>query len=547
MKKYSIGIDYGTESVRGILVDLLTGEEVAHAVSEYKHGVLDKALPNGTVLDEKWALQVPADYLNALFEVVTRLCEKSHIKSKQIVGLGIDFTSSTIIPTDKHLNPINELYPENPYAYVKLWKHHAAQKYADEITTLLSEKAPHVLKRYGGKVSSEWLFPKILQDIREQPSIFDKVDLYIEAGDWIVSKLVGQLTRSTNTLGFKALWHHEEGYLSESVLATVDENFKGIYESKLRGRVLPVGSKAGTLTEDMAGKLGLSSNVAVAVNIIDAHAANAAVGGIKDGDFVMALGTSTCQMLISSKEKTVNGITGYVKDGIAPGYFAYETGQAAVGDSFSWFVKNLVNEHISNEARQSDRTPFEVLEDKCKDISVGENRLIALDWLNGNRSDLNDSSLSGVWIGLTLATKPEDIYRALLESTAFGNKLILMNYLDAGFEVNRIFACGGLPKKSELFVQIYADVLNKPIIVAGSKENTALGAAIYGALAAGSENGGYDTLVQATEKMSRVEERVIHPNPENVDKYKEMYEIYRSLHDFFGIEKPAILKSLAHM
>lgn len=547
MTKYSIGIDYGTQSVRGVLVDVTTGEEKAVYSSQYENGVLDEKLPTGEALKKNWALQVPSDYINSLKDVINNIMDNSFINRDDVIGLGIDFTASTVVATDINLEPLcnDPKFKHNPNSYVKLWKHHAAQKYADEINNYAIKYNQDFLKRYGGKISSEWLFPKILQVIRESPEIYEETAYFVEAGDWLVSKLVGKLVRSTNTAGFKAIWHHETGYPDNNFLKKIDPYLDNILNTKLSGEIKKVGERAGYLSEDYAELLNLSPNTAVAVNIIDAHAANAAVGAINEGDFVMALGTSTCQMLLSKEEKNVKGIAGYVKDGIIPGYFSYETGQAAVGDSFSWFIDNLVSQEIEKEAISKNVSTFKILEDRSSIIPVGENKLIALDWWNGSRSDLKDSNLSGLLVGLTLKTKPEDIFKALIESTAFGTKLIIQNYQLENLKVNKIFACGGLPSKNKLMIQIYSDVLNMPIYIASSDENTALGSAIYGALAAGKENYGYDHINEAVKFMSKIKDEAVTPNSENNQIYEQMFITYKRLHDIFGEESNEIMYSLS--
>lgn len=545
LRKASIGVDFGTESARAVIVDSTNGNEIAVASKKYPHGVLNEKLPNGKKLKKNWALQVPSDYLIVLEHIINEVLKKSGLDTNEIIGLGIDFTASTILPLDTNLTPLceKEEYKANPNSYVKLWKHHAAQPYANEINKLADEREESFLERHGGKISSEWLFPKVLQVLREDLPLYHQTDLFMEAGDWLVSKLTGHLHRSSNTSGYKAIWHHEDGYPSNDFLKNLDSNLDGIVQSKLRGDILSVGKRAGYLTDEFAEKLGLSKKTSVAVNIIDAHAANAAVGAVNNGDFVMALGTSTCQMLLSDKEIKVKGIAGCVKDGIIPNYFSYETGQVAVGDSFAWFVNECSSDKISVDAKENGRSIYEELEFKSK-LRNEKNNLVALDWWNGNRTDLVDPDLSGLLVGMTLNTKPEDIYRALLESTAFGAKLIINNYKDSDLSINRIFACGGLPSKSQLLMQIYADVLEEPIYVASSKENTALGSSIYGALAAGKENGGYDSIEEAVKYMSKVKDKVVLPNEKNFKKYRKLYNIYKELHDIFGFQNKNIMHNL---
>lgn len=545
-RKYTIGIDYGTESGRALLVDVTTGEEIATHVTPYKTGVMDKALPNGFVLPTDWALQDPYDYLDVLYQSIPEIMRISQVDRKDVIGLGIDFTSSTIMPIDHEGNPLcfNPKWKGNPHSWVKLWKHHGAQEEADSITQLAKERNEEFLSRYGGKISSEWMFPKILQILNEAPEIFTETDLFIEACDWLTYKLTDNIIRSSNTSGYKALWSKESGYPKDSFFAELHPKLEGILTTKMRGEVRSIGEKAGELSEDMANRLGLLPGTAVAVGIIDAHAGVPAVGAVQPGQMVMAMGTSTCHMLISEKEEMVEGVCGVVEDGIIPGYYSYETGQVAVGDSFAWYVEHGVPAYITQQAKAEGKSVHQLLEEKAAPYKPGQSGLIALDWWNGNRSVLVDANLTGTIVGLTLATKPEEIYRALLESTAFGTRKIIENFTDAGVEVKEIFAVGGLPQRNRLLMQIYADITNREIIIADTEQTTALGAAMYAAVVAGEVNGGYNTIFEAAQNMAKVKEEKFVPNPENIQTYSILYQYYLELHDYFGREKYDIMHGL---
>ncbi|HWO95879.1 MAG TPA: ribulokinase [Bacillus sp. (in: firmicutes)] len=535
-RKYTIGVDYGTESGRVLLVDVATGEEIATHVIPYKNGVMDRALPNGKHLETDWALQHPGDYLEVLYQAIPEVICMAQINPEDVIGIGIDFTSCTILPLDQEGNPLcfDQKWRNNPHSWVKLWKHHAAQEEADDITRIAAERKETFLSRYGGRISSEWMFPKILQILREAPDVFEATDIFMEACDWITYKLTNNLIRSSNTCGYKALWNKEEGYPTAPFFKELDERLENILETKMRGSVLSIGGKAGELTEEMAHRLQLLPGIAVAVGIIDAHAGVPAVGAVHPGQFVMTMGTSTCHMLISDKEEAIEGICGIVEDGIIPGYFSYETGQVAVGDSFAWYVEQAVPSYVKQQAEEAGMSVHQLLEEKASAYKPGQSGLVALDWWNGNRSVLVDANLSGLIAGLTLATKPEEIYRALLESTAFGTRKIIENFTEAGVEVNEIFACGGLPQKNQLLMQIYADVTNREIKVADSNQTVALGAAMYAAVAAGEKNRGYNTIVEAAEHMAKVKEETFIPTSEHVQIYDELYKIYLELHDYFG-------------
>jgi L-ribulokinase len=548
VRKYSIGVDFGTESGRVLLVDTATGEEIATHVTPYKHGVMDKELPNGRRLETDWALQHPRDYLEVLYQSIPAVIRKAGVNPKDVIGLGIDFTSSTILPLDKK-GPLcfHTKWENHPHSWVKLWKHHASQMEADEITSMAEKREETFLSRYGGKISSEWMFPKILQILREAPEIFEEADLFMEACDWVTYQLTNNLIRSSNTCGYKAFWNKEEGYPEAAFFKALDPRLENIFETKMRGSVRSIGEKAGELTEEMAKRIGLLPGISVAVGIIDAHAGVPAVGAVRPGQLVMAMGTSTCHMLISDKEVAIKGVCGVVEDGIIPGYFSYETGQVAVGDSFAWYVEQALPSYVRQQAEEAGINVHQLLEEKATAYKPGQSGLLALDWWNGNRSVLVDANLSGILVGLSLSTTPEEIYRALLESTAFGTRKIIENFTEAELEVNEIFACGGIPKRNRLLMQIYADITNRKINIADSKQTTALGAAMYAAVAAGKENGGFDTIFEAAEKMARVKEETFVPIPEHVRIYDELYKHYLELHDYFGRERYPIMHSLKKM
>ncbi|WP_223066152.1 ribulokinase [Paenibacillus caui] len=540
--KYTIGVDFGTESGRVLLVEVRTGKEAASSVTAYPHGVLERSLPDGTPLDKDWSLQHPEDYLAVLYRSIPEVLDTAHVLPEDVIGIGIDFTSCTILPTDGSGIPlcVNEQWKHRPHSWVKLWKHHAAQPEADEITALAASRKEHFPNQYGGKISSEWMFPKLLEVLRDDPEVYEAADLWLEAGDWMVFRLTGELSRSSSTSGFKALWSKREGYPDPHFLSMLDPRLANAAQTKLRGKILPLGAKAGVLTQEMAARLGLKAGTAVAVNIIDAHAAVPAVGAVRPGQLVMSMGTSTCHMLVSDREEEIEGICGVVEDGIIPGFYGYETGQAAVGDAFSWYVNQAVPSYVQDKAVKKGVSIHEWLEGQASRLCPGESGLIALDWWNGNRSVLVNANLSGLIVGLTLATRPEEIYRCMLESTAFGTRKILETFADAGLIINEIFACGGLPQKNNLLMQIYADVLNHEIKVADSSQITALGSAMYAAVAAG----GWDNIAEAAQHMAKVKEDSYKPNPKNAKLYNLLYAAYLQLHDYFGRDSPAFMQQL---
>lgn len=543
---FTIGVDYGTKSGRAVLVSLENGREIADHVIPYQHGVIDESLPESSIrLGPDWALQHPNDYIDVLEKAIPEIILRSGVNPDQIIGIGVDFTSCTILPVDREQVPLcfqTEL-KDNPHSWVKLWKHHAAQDKATKLNEIAGKRGEAFLQRYGGKISSEWMIPKIWQIYDEAPDIFAKTDRFVEAGDWVVSQLTNNLVKSSCASGYKSIWHKQDGYPSKEFFKNLDPGLEHVAETKLRGEVFPLGTKAGEITEKMASLTGLKAGTAVAVGIIDAHASVPAMGVTEPGKMVMAMGTSICHMLLGKEEVYVDGISGVVEDGIIKGFYGYEAGQPAGGDIFAWYVDHAAPKYVKEAADKAGVSVHHWLEEKASDLKPGESGLLALDWWNGNRTTLVDADLSGLLLGMTLRTKPEEIYRALLEAVAFGTRKVVDAFHHNGVEVNELYACGGLPNKNKLLMQIYADVTNRVIKIADSKHTPAIGAAMFGAVAAGETKGGFGHIMDAANKMARVKEKVINPIPENTVIYEKLYEEYDKLYDYFGQENK-VMKSL---
>ena len=535
MSKYSIGADFGTLSCRVLLVDVQTGKEIATASNNYKHAVIDETMVySGKKLPPDYALQHPQDYLDSLEIAMKKVLEESKVNPDDIIGFAIDFTACTVLPVYKDGSPLCfvEKYKENPHAYIKLWKHHAAQKYATLINETAEKMGETWLKRYGGKISSEWLFAKVLQVLEEAPEIYEEADYFIEATDWVIWQLTGIQTRNSCTAGYKAMWHKKDGYPSKEFFKALNPKFENVVEDKLNCPVISLGEKAGEITEKAAKLLGLKAGTAVAVGNVDAHVTVPAVGISQEGDMLAIMGTSSCHMLLGSEEKIVPGMCGVVEDGILPGFYGYEAGQSCVGDHFAWFTDNFTG------------GDFDEIVEKASKLKPGESGLIALDWWNGNRSVLVDIDLTGMFLGMTLLTKTEEMFRALVESTAYGARMIIETFKENNIDVKRFFAAGGIAEKNPFIMQIYADVVNMPIKIAGSAQAPALGSAIFGAVAAGKANGGYDTLDEASQVMNSLSDRIYTPNPENVKIYDKLYAEYKILHDYFGKGANDVMKRL---
>lgn len=546
MQRYALGLDFGTESARALLVDVANGEIVATNAFNYPHGVIDKHLPGSEEpLPPGTALQDPADYLTAIERTVPVVLQETGISADQVVGLGLDFTACTVLPTTANGTPLCQLEPfrADHHAWVKLWKHHASQPQADRFNEIAAKMAPMLLARYGGKISSEWLFPKVLQIIEEAPHIFDAMERYVEAGDWVVWQLTGELWHNTCAAGYKAAWQKSTGFPSVDLLAALHPKLPRVVTEKLPGRVAPPGMRAGGLTKEWAERLGLLPGTPVAVPIIDAHSGVLGAGVAVPGIMVIILGTSSCHMVMAEEEVLVEGISGVVGDGIVPGLYAYEAGQASVGDIFSWFVENAVPFCYYEQAKKQGQNLYSLLEDKSSHLRPGESGLLALDWWNGCRSTLVDADLSGLLIGATLATKPEGIYRALIEATAFGTRVIIDTFTNSGIALDRIIVSGGLTK-NRLLLQIYADVTGYRIDVAGSALASALGAAMLGAVAAGKAAGGYDSIAEAVKRMAPSVVSAFVPDPAASAVYNDLYAEYCRLYNYFGRGKNSVMKLL---
>ncbi len=549
MSKYSIGVDFGTLSGRAVLVDVDTGEELAVSVLEYPHAVMDKTLPDGTPLGQDWALQHPSDYIQVLSFTIPQVMQQAGAEAKDVIGVGIDFTACTILPVKKDGTPLCFFphYASRPHAYVKLWKHHAAQDKANRLNQIAQERGEKWLARYGGKISSEWMFPKIWQVLDEDEDIYNAADYFLEAADWIVWQLTGRQTRNACTAGYKAIWNKQDGYPSKAFFKALDERLENVVEEKLNCEILPIGAKAGEITPEAASLTGLLPGTSVAVANVDAHVCVPAVKIAQKGKMLAIMGTSTCHMLLGDKEAMVPGMCGVVQDGILPGFYGYEAGQSCVGDHFAWVVQNCFPPSYEKEAAQKGLSPHELLTQKASALRPGQSGLLCLDWFNGNRSVLVDVDLTGLILGLTLQTKPEEIYRALIEATAFGTRKIVETFVQNGVEVNEFIASGGISQKNQMAMQIYADVLNLPVRIAKSAQGPALGSAIFGALAAGKANGGYDDILQASERIGKLKDEFYLPDPAHVQVYNRLYAEYSTLHDYFGRGGNDVMKRLKEL
>jgi len=542
MGKYTIGIDFGTLSGRTVLADTATGQVISSAVHEYPHAVMDRTMPDGTPLPDGWALQHPRDYLQVLDSTIPQVLAEAGIDAGDVMAIGVDFTTSTLLPTLRDGTPLCFLdaFQDNPHAYVKLWKHHGAQVHANRMTEIARQRKEPWLASCGSKISSEWALPKLWELLDQAPDVYDAMEAWVEAGDWIVWQLCAKWVHNACVAGIKSLYRSREGFPSEDYMAALDERLRNAVREKLWAPVVPIFSQAGTLTQSMADRLGLRAGIPVAVSIGDAHACAPASGITQPGQMLAIIGTSACYLTLSEQMQEIPGISGAAEDCVLPGFWGYEAGQTCVGDLFAWAARTVMPESYAAKARAQGMSDQQYLTELAQTQRPGQHGLIALDWWNGSRSILMDSDLTGLLIGMTLNTRPEDIYRAIIEATAYGARTVVENYAAHGVQVSELFVTGGICRKNPMLMQIYADVLNMPLRVVSTTQGGALGSAIIAAAAAGI----YETPVDAIKAMASPCDREYTPDPENAAIYNELYAIYRQLHDIFGKEGPELMYKL---
>ena len=542
MTYYTIGIDFGTLSARAVLMDVHTGEECATYTWPYAHGVMEESLPDGTPLGTGWALQDPQDYLDALDNVIPGVIGDPDALKGEVVGIGIDFTSCTLLPVraDGHPLCFEKMYRSVPHAYVKLWKHHAAQDQTQRINKLIEERQESWISYYGGKISSEWQLPKVLQILEEAPYIYDEAAYFVEAGDWIVWYLTGKLCKSTCAAGYKGLYIGDKGYPEDKFFQLLNPKLSDYVRVKMNYPMVHLGKCVGKLKKSLAISWKMSTQPAVAAACIDAHAMLPAVEVTGPGTMVSVLGTSACHILIAREKRNIPGISGVVKDGIYPGYYAYEAGQSCFGEHFSWMLKNMIPEQETALAKQQKIGLHQLLQQKAASLFPGESGLIMLDWWNGNRSILSNDNLSGLILGFTLQTRPEELYLTFLEAVTFGARVIMNAYQSGGIEIQEVVAAGGISWKNDLLMQIYADIMQVPVFVAASTECAAAGSAIFAATAAGQ----YASVNEAAKILGKRGKKVYRAEPERAAVYNQIFKEYSQLYNYFGQGENKVMERL---
>ncbi|HVU09016.1 MAG TPA: ribulokinase [Verrucomicrobiae bacterium] len=533
--KYTIGLDYGTNSVRALVVDVADGREIGTAVWPYEHGAAGVILSR----DPNLARQHPADYVKGTeVAVQSALADAKktvrHFKPEQIVGVGVDTTGSTPLPVDQNGQPLafQKRFAKNPNALAWLWKDHTSVAEAAEITARAQKIRPQFLAKCGGVYSSEWFWSKILHCLRTAPEVFNAAHSWMELADYVPAELTGTLAPEKFTAGICAAGHKAMfnenwgGYPDAAFLAKLNPELAAL-RSRLTTQAYAIDKSVGGLTAAWAKKTGLRAGIPVAVGALDAHLG--AVGsGVAPGTLVKIIGTSTCDIAIwpnTKKLADIPGLCGIVNGSVLPGFYGLEAGQSAVGDLFNWFVNYL---------KPSDKTILSHadLNQSAAKLKAGESGLLALDWNNGNRTILVDQRLAGLLVGQTLYTTPAEIYRALIEATVFGALTIINRFEEYGVKISSVVNCGGIAEKSPLTMQIYADVTGRPIKVSRSAQTCALGSAIAGAVVAGVHR----DFATAQKKMTGLKPKVYQPNPQAHKTYRELYTLYKELHDAFGVK-----------
>lgn len=540
-EKYTIGVDYGTLSGRALVVRVSDGTELASAVFEYPNAVMDKKLNStGAPLGADWALQDPNDYTAVLKHAVPQAVRAAGIDPKDVIGIATDFTACTLVPVLQDGTPLSNLpeYAGRPHAYVKLWKHHAAQPHADRINRVARERGESWLPRYGGQISSEWELAKGLQLFEEDPEVYHRMHKYVEAADWIIWQLCGTYLRNACTAGYKG--NLQDGqYPSREFFAALNPGFADFAATKLDHTIGQLGSEAGKLTDEAAAWTGLPAGISVAVGNVDAHVTAPAAKATEPGQMVAIMGTSTCHVMNGTTLAEVPGMCGVVDGGIVSGLYGYEAGQSGVGDIFAWYVNNQVPAEYFDRAKAEGKSIHQYLTDMAAQEPIGAHGLVVLDWHSGNRSVLVDHELSGVVLGITLTTRPEQIYRALLEATAFGTRKIVDTFNASGVPVTEFIVAGGL-LKNQFLMQLYSDVTRLPLSTIASEQGPALGSAIHAAVAAGA----YPNIRAAAEAMGRSNRGVYQPNLTAAAQYDRLYAEYEVLHDYFGRGANDVMKRL---
>ncbi len=540
MAQYTIGVDFGSLSARAVICRVSDGQVLSQHEQSYPHAVMTDFLPEGTRIPAGFFLQHPADYPFALEESVRGALAAANIQKEQVIGLALDFTGCTILPLDENGTPLcfREQFKSHPYAYVNMWKQRNAQREAEEFQTLVSRHDPQLLKRYGGHVAPEMLQCKVLNTLREDPAVFAAADRFVEAQEYMLQLLTGEIVRNTSMAAVKSFWDAEKGY--PDYLKAVHPAFDHAENTFLRGKMVRPYESAGGLTKEMAEKLQLCAGIPVAGGHYDAHAATYALNVRGGGEALMSLGTSSGLIFGDAAFREVEGAASAMWGTILPGKYSYASGQPAFGDTLNWYVQSAAPREAQEAAARENISVHQYLTREAAKLRPGECGLVALDWWNGNRSCLQNGNLSGLLLGMTLTTTAADMYRGLLEGISYGMRRMVDSYREKGFEIRVLCACGGISFKNELLMQIISDVTNLPVRMSKNVPAPAVGACMLAAVAAGA----YADIYEAMAQMHCLDEGMYYPDPARVEMYEKLYREYLLLHDHFGRGANPVMKNL---
>jgi len=547
MNRYVLGFDFGTLSCRGVVLNVETGELCVTAEDAYRRGVITGKLPEADIsLPDEWCLQDPDDWLFSMRKICGDMLDRAGVNPDQVIGLGVDFTSCTLLPVKKDGTVLCQIpaFRDDPNAWPKLWKHHGAQNQAERLENYAAVNTDWLKDYFGNSVSSEWAYPKMLQVLEESPKAYEAADYFIEGMDYIPMLLTGEVTRNNGVLGVNFFYIEGRGFPDDSFAAGVNPSFRNVVKEKLGGRILKPGELVGTVKPEMARFLGVSEKTVVSVGNSDGAIAGCGAGVNESGSMMLVVGTSTCHQMMYDRYVPFDGICSIAADGMVPGLYGYESGQPATGDLFSWFAKNCAPESVTQQASCRGMSVLDYLNDEAQKLLPGECGLVTIDWLSGNRSILSNYDLSGAMIGLTLETTPVDMYRSLVEANVYGTRMIIENYELHGVHIDRIYAIGGISRKCPWIMQMIADVLRSDIIVPQFDNVPAYGAAATAAVAAyqaGIEYGCRD-FNETAKRLIPKETIVYHPDLSKSVMYDEVYEQYRVLHDYFGLDSTFMKK-----
>lgn len=537
-EKFVIGIDCGSLSARAALVRVSDGEVISSCCEDYGGGIITGHLPSGTPLPDDYVLMSAEDYISVIPSIIRGVLRESRIDVEQIIGIGVDSTSCTAVPClgdGRVLSTLDGMERE-PHAYIKMWKHHCVQPQVEQLEKAFQISGEDFLEKHcGGQVSGEWMLPKVLQIYQDSPDIYKRADYFFDLCDWLTFLMTGRPTRCYNSASFKGLWSPDRGDISYDILLDIDPAFAESYRRKaLIDPVVCHGQRCGRLSAQGGVWLGLPAGIAVSAGLMDGHAAAIAGGMSESGDMAIIIGTSNAIPFVMDRFVPVAGLCGIVKGGIIPGLYGYTAGQSATGDMLSWFVGRSIPGEYMAEAAQRGVDIYSLLAEKAAQRLPEKNPLTVLDWWNGNRSILCDQRLSGTIWGLSLSTAPEDIYCAMIQAIACGTRVIIEQCEASRLRFRQITACGGIPRKNRFFMQQYANILNRPILVADIREASALGSAICAAAAAGAQSGGYDSLRLSAAAMCTRRRICYEPCAEQKKDYAQIYGRYCRLHDLLG-------------